>query len=50
MSRSRALARLVADVGPLRDNPAFRRMWAGGAVSNLGGIMTSFAVVQPPRG
>jgi MFS family permease len=43
--RAGALTRLVADVRPLRDNPAFRRMWAGGAVSNLGGNMTSFAVV-----
>jgi MFS family permease len=37
--------RLLADVGPLRDSPAFRRLWAGTTVSSVGGALTSFAVI-----
>jgi MFS family permease len=32
------------DVRPLRESPAFRRLWAGQALSTTGGQMTSFAV------
>ena len=39
------LARLLPDFGPAREHPAFRRLLAGGLLSNLGGSMTSFAVV-----
>jgi hypothetical protein len=36
--------RLLMDVQPLRESPAFRRLWAGSMLSNLGGSMTGFAV------
>ncbi len=36
--------RLLADIGPLRDSPAFRRLWIGSTLSNVGGAMTAFAV------
>jgi MFS family permease len=39
------LARLLPDVGPARDHPAYRRLLAGSQLSMLGGAMTSFAVV-----
>ncbi len=39
------LTRLLPDFAPARDNPAFRRLLAGGLLSALGGSMTSFAVV-----
>jgi len=35
---------LLADTRPLRESPAFRRLWAGSTVSALGGAMTSFAL------
>jgi hypothetical protein len=37
--------RLLADVRPLRESPAFRRFWIGTAVSSIGGTMTGFAVM-----
>src|SRR5215469_15962438 len=40
MSRS-----LVADVRPLRESPAFRRLWAGTTLSSAGSSFTSFAVL-----
>ena len=36
--------KLLADVTPLRESPAFRRMWAGGVLSAVGGALTNFAV------
>ena len=39
------LARLLPDFSPARKHPAFRRLLVGGLLSNLGGSMTSFAVV-----
>src|SRR4051812_13945042 len=39
------LARLLPDFAPARDQPAFRRLLAGGLLSTLGSSMTSFAVV-----
>ena len=39
------LGRLLPDLGPAREHPAFRRLLAGGLLSTLGGSMTSFAVV-----
>jgi MFS family permease len=39
------LARLLPDLAPARDHPAYRRLLAGGQLSMLGGAMTSFAVV-----
>lgn len=39
------LGRLLPDLAPARDHPAFRRLLAGGLLSTLGGSMTSFAVV-----
>jgi MFS family permease len=32
------------DIRPLREVPAFRRLWAGSVLSSLGGTMTDFAV------
>jgi MFS family permease len=37
-------ARLLADFTPLRDSPAFRRLWAGNTLSSVGGSLTTFAV------
>jgi MFS family permease len=39
------LVRLLPDLGPARDHPAYRRLLLGGLLSTLGGAMTSFAVV-----
>jgi MFS family permease len=39
------LRRLLPDIGPARESPAFRRLLAGGLLSSLGSSMTSFAVV-----
>jgi MFS family permease len=36
--------RLLADIGPLRDSPEFRRLWAGSTLSAVGGALTMFAV------
>ncbi|MBI3688240.1 MAG: MFS transporter [Actinobacteria bacterium] len=33
------------DLRPLRESPAFRRLWAGSSLSAIGSQMTSFAVV-----
>ena len=35
---------LLADLTPLRESPAFRRLWAGSTLSAVGGAMTSFAL------
>ena len=37
--------RLLADITPLRESPAFRRLWAGTTLSSVGGAMTGFAVM-----
>jgi hypothetical protein len=39
------LNRLVVDLTPLRQSPAFRRLCIGGGLSSIGGQMTSYAVV-----
>jgi hypothetical protein len=39
------LHRLLADITPLRESAAFRRLWAGTTVSSVGGALTSFAVI-----
>ena len=39
-----AISRLFADLSPLRESPAFRRLWAGTMVSSVGGALTRFAV------
>jgi len=36
--------RLLADTRPLRDSPAFRRLWIGSMLSGVGGALTWFAV------
>ena len=36
--------RLLTDVTPLREYPAFRRLWLGGMLSSTGSAMTTFAV------
>lgn len=38
------MARLLADLRPLRESPAYRRLWLGSGVSAIGGQMTTFAV------
>jgi MFS family permease len=35
---------LLADVGPLRDSPSFRRLWIGTTLSSVGSAFTAFAV------
>jgi MFS family permease len=37
--------RLLADITPLRESGAFRRLWAGTTLSSVGGALTAFAVV-----
>jgi MFS family permease len=37
--------RLVVDLAPLRESPAFRRLWIGTGLSSIGGQMTGYAVV-----
>jgi MFS family permease len=41
VSRAR---QLFADIGPLRESPDFRRLWAGTTLSAVGGALTMFAV------
>src|SRR5215472_11813320 len=36
--------RLLADVTPLRESPAFRRLWIGSTLSSVGSALTLFAV------
>ncbi len=36
--------RLLADIRPLRESPAFRRLWIGSTLSAVGGALTTFAV------
>ena len=36
--------RLLADVRPLRESAAFRRLWIGSTLSAVGGALTQFAV------
>jgi MFS family permease len=36
--------RLLADIRPLRESPAYRRFWFGSAFSSVGNAMTTFAV------
>lgn len=38
-------SRLLMDLRPLRESPAFRRLWAGSVLSATGGQMTNFAVL-----
>jgi MFS family permease len=37
-------SRLLADVTPLRESPAFRRLWIGSTLSSAGSSLTGFAV------
>ncbi|MGO9292303.1 MAG: MFS transporter [Streptosporangiaceae bacterium] len=37
--------RLLADLSPLRESAAFRRLWAGSTLSAVGSALTSFAIV-----
>jgi len=37
--------RLLADITPLRESAAFRRLWAGTTLSSVGSALTAFAVV-----
>jgi ENTS family enterobactin (siderophore) exporter len=38
------VGKLLADITPLRESPAFRRLWIGSTVSNLGSQLTVVAV------
>jgi MFS family permease len=37
--------RLLVDITPLKESPAFRRLWAGAGLSGIGSQMTNYAVV-----
>jgi len=37
--------RLLTDITPLRENPAFRRLWLGTMLSRTGSAMTTFAIM-----
>jgi len=39
-----SVTRLLADIGPLRESAAFRRLWIGSTLSAVGGSLTWFAV------
>ncbi len=41
----RAGKRLLADVGPLHESAAFRRLWVGSTLSSMGTALTYFAVM-----
>jgi MFS family permease len=43
-ARRRWTARLFADISPLRQSPAFRRLWVGSTLSSLGSSLTRFAI------
>ena len=43
VTRARA-GRLLADITPLRESPAFRRLWIGSTLSAVGSALTLFAV------
>jgi MFS family permease len=45
MADPRLRGSLLADLRPLRESRAFRRLWIGTSVSSVGGAMTGFAVV-----
>lgn len=45
MGRVPGRKRLLADVTPLRESAAFRRLWAGTTLSSVGSALTAFAVV-----
>ncbi|MEV0272418.1 hypothetical protein AB0H43_26880 [Hamadaea sp. NPDC050747] len=34
----------LVDIGPLREQPAFRRLWLGTTASGFGSNLTTFAV------
>ena len=38
------MPRLLADISPLRESPAYRRLWAAHSISNLGQQMSAVAV------
>ena len=38
------LSGILVDVRPLRESPAFRRLWAGNGISGLGGTMAAFTI------
>jgi MFS family permease len=38
------LSRLLTDISPLRESPAYRRLWAGSTLSAVGTALTMFAV------
>jgi len=38
------LSRVAVDLSPLRESPAFRRLWIGQAISSLGTMVTGVAV------
>jgi MFS family permease len=44
MSRPAPTRRLFMDTRPLRESPAFRRLWIGSGISAIGSQMTAFAV------
>lgn len=45
MRPARLFSRLLADITPLRESVAFRRLLIGGALSGIGGQMTNYAVL-----
>jgi MFS family permease len=45
MGRVPGRKRLLADIAPLRQSAAFRRLWAGTTLSSVGSALTAFAVV-----
>ena len=38
------MRRMLADIGPLRESVAFRRLWIGSTLSSVGGALTGFAI------
>lgn len=39
------MRRMVLDTGPLRESPAYRRIWIGNGLSSIGGQMSNYAVL-----
>jgi ENTS family enterobactin (siderophore) exporter len=38
------MSRWLIDLGPVRESPAFRRLWVGSTLSLIGSALTSFAL------
>src|SRR5579875_1054358 len=45
MRRVKIIRRLFVDITPLRESPAYRRLWSGNMLSSVGGQLTQYATI-----